>query len=74
MLARSITDARSTSGDEIRNANVTPKGRPADVKPMNSGIEEHEQNGVIVPSRAPRTMPVIPLNLPRIALVRSGGK
>ena len=41
---------------------------------MNSGIDEHEQNGVTVPSRAPRTMPPIPLNLPRMALVRSGGK
>ena len=41
--------------DEKYNAyvkNVTPKGRPALVKPMKSGIEEHEQNGVTVPSKA----------------------
>ena len=62
---RPVEDAREQAsptrgrpaGDEIRNANVTPSGRPADVKPMNSGIDEHEQNGVIVPSRAASTMP-----------------
>ena len=32
---------------------MTPTGSPARVKPINNGIEEHEQNGVIVPSNAP---------------------
>jgi hypothetical protein len=30
-------------GEEIRKENVTPTGSPADVKPINSGMEEHEQ-------------------------------
>ena len=34
------------------NENVTPRGSPALVKPINSGIDEQEQNGVTVPSRA----------------------
>lgn len=37
-------------GDEIKNENVTPRGSPALVKPINRGIEEQEQNGVTVPS------------------------
>ena len=43
---------KSTIGDEIKKENVTPKGSPALVKPMNSGIEEQEQKGVTVPSSA----------------------
>ena len=39
-------------GEEIRKENVTPSGSPALVKPMNSGIDEQEQNGVTVPSSA----------------------
>jgi hypothetical protein len=74
ILANKITEARSTSGDDIRNENVTPNGRPALVKPMKSGIEEHEQNGVTVPSSAPKIFPDIPLNLPKIFFVFSGGK
>ena len=46
MLMSSTRLPRSTIGEEIRNENVTPSGRPALVKPMNSGIEEQEQNGV----------------------------
>ena len=51
---------RSTIGDEIRKENVTPKGSPALVKPMKIGIEEHEQNGVTVPSNAPTIFAPIP--------------
>ena len=43
---------RSTIGEEIRNENVTPSGSPALVKPINSGIDEQEQNGVTVPKSA----------------------
>ena len=43
---------KSTMGEEIRNENVTPSGSPALVKPINSGIDEQEQNGVTVPSNA----------------------
>ena len=39
-------------GEEIRNEKVTPSGSPALVKPMNSGMDEQEQNGVTVPSSA----------------------
>ena len=48
---RNIATATSfTSGEVIRNANVTPKGMPPFTKPMNRGIDEHEQNGVIAPN------------------------
>jgi len=36
----------------MRRENVTPAGSPADVNSMKSGIEEQEQNGVTVPSKA----------------------
>ncbi len=39
-------------GDEIKKENVTPSGNPALVKPINSGIEEQEQNGVTAPNNA----------------------
>ena len=74
MLANKIIEARSTKGEEMRNENVTPIGKPALVKPINKGIDEHEQNGVMVPSRAPTIFALTPLNLPRILRLRSGGK
>jgi hypothetical protein len=74
ILASKITEARSTRGEDIKNEKVTPIGNPAFVKPINSGIEEHEQKGVTVPRSAPKIFAVIPLNLPSIFLVRSGGK
>jgi hypothetical protein len=52
MLVSSTKEPRSTIGEEMRKENVTPKGKPAEVKPMKSGTEEQEQNGVTVPSRA----------------------
>ena len=52
MLMSRTRLSKSTMGEEIRNENVTPSGRPALVKPMNSGMEEQEQNGVTVPNRA----------------------
>jgi len=74
MLASRMTDARSTSGDEIRKEKVTPVGSPALVKPMNSGIDEQEQKGVTVPSSAASTLPRTPVKRPRMRRVRSGGK
>lgn len=53
MLISSTRLPKSTIGEEIRKENVTPKGRPALVKPINSGMDEQEQNGVTVPKRAP---------------------
>ena len=67
-------DAKSTRGEDIRNEKVTPNGRPAEVKPINIGILEQLQNGVIVPNNAPEILPLIPPILPRIFLVLSGGK
>ena len=60
MLINSTSEPRSTMGDEIRKENVTPRGSPALVKPINSGIEEQEQKGVTVPSRAARIFAHIP--------------
>ena len=61
-------------GEEIRKEKVTPRGRPALVKPINSGMEEQEQKGVTVPRRAAITFAQIPRNRPRMRLLRSGGK
>ena len=47
-------------GDEIRKENVTPGGSPALVKPIKIGMEEQEQNGVTVPSKAPIIFAPIP--------------
>ena len=47
-------------GDEIRNEKVTPSGSPALVNPINSGMDEQEQNGVTVPSRAAMQFAQIP--------------
>ncbi len=58
----------------MRNENVTPTGKPALVNPMNNGIDEQEQNGVTVPNSADKKLAVMPLNLPNIFLVLSGGK
>ena len=52
MLIKSTSEPKSTIGDEIRKLNVTPSGSPALVKPIKSGIDEQEQNGVTVPSKA----------------------
>ena len=51
-----------TSGDAIRNVSVTDSGMPAATKPMNRGMELHEQNGVTTPSTTARTKPT---NRPR---------
>ena len=51
-----------------------PKGNPALVKPINSGIDEQEQNGVTVPSKADTMFAQIPWKRPKIRLLRSGGK
>jgi len=61
-------------GDDIRNEKVTPKGSPADVKPINKGIDEQEQKGVTVPSSAAAVFAPIPRKRPNIFLLRSGGK
>jgi hypothetical protein len=44
------------------------------VKPMNSGMDEQEQNGVTVPSSAAMQLAQRPRKRPRIFLLRSGGK
>ena len=60
MLINNTKLPKSTIGDEIKNENVTPKGNPALVKPINKGIDEQEQNGVTVPSNAETIFAVIP--------------
>ena len=51
---------KSTIGEEIKKEKVTPSGNPALVKPINNGIEEHEQNGVTVPNNADMIFAPIP--------------
>lgn len=51
---------KSTIGDEIKNEKVTPRGNLALVNPINSGIDEHEQKGVTVPSKAEMIFAFIP--------------
>lgn len=67
-------DAISTRGEDIKNENITPIGRPADAKPIKIGMLEQLQKGVIVPKSAPRIFPFIPFMPPSIFFVRSGGK
>jgi hypothetical protein len=64
----------STKGDDIKNEKVIPIGRPADVNPINIGILEQLQNGVMVPSSAPSILPLMPFMFPSIFFVLSGGK
>ena len=74
MLISSTRLPRSTMGEEIRKEKVTPRGSPALVKPINSGMDEQEQKGVTVPSRAATQFAPRPRKRPRIRFVRSGGK
>ena len=67
-------DAKSTNGDDIKNENVTPNGSPAEVKPINIGMLEQLQKGVMVPKSAPSILPLIPFIFPSIFFVFSGGK
>ena len=60
ILIRRTRLPKSTIGDEIRNEKVTPSGSPALVNPINSGMDEQEQNGVTVPSRAAMQFAQIP--------------
>lgn len=74
ILANKITDAKSTRGEEIKKEKVVPIGSPALVNPIKSGIEEQEQKGVTVPSKAANVFDVTPVYFPKIFLVLSGGK
>jgi len=60
MLIKRTREPRSTIGEEIRKEKVTPRGSPAEVKPIKSGIDEQEQNGVTVPSSAAAEFAPIP--------------
>ena len=51
---RTAIAASFTIGDVIRNEKVTPNGTPAPTKPTKMGTEEHEQKGVITPTRDAR--------------------
>ena len=74
ILISSTKLPKSTMGEEIRKEKVTPKGKPALVKPMNRGMEEQEQNGVTVPNKAATQLAPMPRKRPRMRFVRSGGK
>jgi hypothetical protein len=60
MLIRRTNDPKSTIGEEIRKEKVTPNGSPALVKPINNGMDEQEQKGVTVPSKAATVFAPIP--------------
>jgi hypothetical protein len=47
-----VRNRDSTIGEEIKKENVTPTAVWRNVKPMNSGRDEQEQNGVTVPKSA----------------------
>ena len=74
ILISSTKLPRSTIGEEIKKEKVTPRGSPALVKPMNSGMDEQEQKGVTVPSRADTRLAPTPWSRPKMCLLRSGGK
>ena len=45
MLASKMTDAKSTSGEEIKKEKVVPIGNPALVKPINKGMDQQRTKG-----------------------------
>jgi hypothetical protein len=45
-------------GDATKKEKVTPSGTPASTKPRNKGIALHVQNGVTIPSKEAKTLPV----------------
>jgi hypothetical protein len=49
MPSRITTATSLIIGLAMRKEKVTPSGMPASTKPMNSGTEEQEQNGVTAP-------------------------
>jgi hypothetical protein len=58
----------------MRKEKVTPRGTPAETKPMNKGTAEQEQKGVTTPRPEAATLPS-PSCLPASrARVRSGEK
>jgi hypothetical protein len=61
------------SGLVIRNVSVMPSGTPAATKPMNSGTELHEQNGVMAPKVAASRNPMATCRPPIRSRTRSGG-
>lgn len=69
-----ITATSFTIGEDIRKENVMPRGIPASTNPINNGTAEHEQNGVTIPSKAARILPINSFLLDKIRFVFSGGK
>jgi hypothetical protein len=53
-----ITATSLIIGAAIKNENVIPTGIPVSIKPRKSGIAEHEQKGVTIPSNDAITLPV----------------
>ena len=60
ILINRTSEPKSTIGEDIKNENVTPSGSPALVKPIKSGMDEQEQNGVTVPRSAAIILAQIP--------------
>lgn len=53
-----ITATSLIKGAAIRKEKVTPRGIPLSTKPMNSGMAEHEQKGVMIPNVPASILPV----------------
>ncbi len=58
----------------MRNENVTPKGSPALVKPMNNGIEEQEQKRCHRPQKCSDDVCSDPVKPPQNSAASPGGK
>ena len=72
-VERSTINAASfTIGDVIKNENVIPRGTPASINPINSGIDEQEQNGEKTPNSAAMKFPEIPEYFSKIFFAFSG--
>jgi len=61
-------------GEAIKKEKVMPRGTPACIKPKNSGMAEHEQNGVIMPSKEAKTLPVYWCWRERMERILAGGR
>ena len=74
---RPINKTRATSlimGEATKKEKVIPNGTPAWMNPKNKGMAEQEQNGVIIPKRAAKILPVYLFLWDKIFLIFSGGR
>ena len=74
-IPKSKTKATSLIiGEATRKEKVVPSGTPASRKPINKGIAEQVQNGVIIPRSDANTLPEYFLSPDSTFLIFYGGK